>query len=454
MAAPSNPKSLQSNGSHRVRRVVIFALLTMALLVTQNVTSYVLKRNEANADAMRQRASEAKLAAAVVEGRLARMTDLATSLSTRVAFSTLVADGKWDEAVQIMIGVPASFKDVDRIFLADSKGTLMVDYPALEGTRGRDFSYRDWYQGVSKEWKPYVSEAYTRAALPAINVVAVAAPIRRPQTAEVVGILVLQIPLHRVGGWSSEFDFGPDSTVSVIDANGHSISARASAPSAIADLSGDPQVQAAIGGKSGVEVVATQGGQSELVAYAGVRERGWGIVIRQPVGAASAHELEEARNDALADLLFLVLFLPLAFMMIQAARRYERSRQALQLVFAGADGALVLIDARGVVTSWSIRMEVLTGWSEQEALGKPLNSLLLMTQGPYGEEGDAFVHEAMRNGGVRVAMPDTQLVRKDGTVLPVVAEAGAMTDDDGKVSGVAVVFREDANLPKSPKQKK
>jgi hypothetical protein len=60
-----------------------------------------------------------------------------------------------------------AFKDfpyIERISLFDSYGVFWTATsltPEISAAVGKDFSYRDYYQGVSKNWKPYVAEYKT-----------------------------------------------------------------------------------------------------------------------------------------------------------------------------------------------------------------------------------------------------------------------------------------------------
>jgi hypothetical protein len=42
-------------------------------------------------------------------------------------------------------------------FLAKPDSTVWVNYPVDRQVMNRDLSYRDWYKGVSREWKAYIS---------------------------------------------------------------------------------------------------------------------------------------------------------------------------------------------------------------------------------------------------------------------------------------------------------
>ena len=41
--------------------------------------------------------------------------------------------------------------------MASPGGVLLADYPHDPLVIGKDFSYRDWYKGVSRKWQPYVA---------------------------------------------------------------------------------------------------------------------------------------------------------------------------------------------------------------------------------------------------------------------------------------------------------
>jgi signal transduction histidine kinase/CheY-like chemotaxis protein len=80
---------------------------------------------------------------------------------------------------------------MERVFITSPKGILLADYPAEPTVLGKDFSQRDYYRGVSRNWKPYISEFFQRDAPPHQNVFSIAVPIRSDAD-DVIGILVMQ----------------------------------------------------------------------------------------------------------------------------------------------------------------------------------------------------------------------------------------------------------------------
>jgi len=241
-----------------------------------------------------RRLALAQLAATTFSERLDRAADLAVSLATRVRFAELVGARSWDSAAAILRAVPEEFPYVERLFLADRAGNLMADVPRLEGVRGRNFSEREWYRGVTRDWKTTVSPVYRRTARPQRDVIAVATPVPAPGTGETAGILVMQIALDVFFGWAHEVDLPPSVVLRVVDSKGQT-----------AYASGAPVRE------------------EPLRAFVQAKH-GWGVVIEQPAADAFA-----ARDAQLA-LVKLAYGLMAAFLLTAAwlGLRIARSRSA------------------------------------------------------------------------------------------------------------------------------
>jgi PAS domain S-box-containing protein len=69
---------------------------------------------------------------------------------------------KWDSAgiARHMVNLKENNDEIDRVFVTDTKGILRFNYPHFKESIGVDLSYRDWYKGVSREWKHYVSTVF------------------------------------------------------------------------------------------------------------------------------------------------------------------------------------------------------------------------------------------------------------------------------------------------------
>ena len=81
----------------------------------------------------------AYLAAATLSEKFARLTDIGIALASRVLLPGLIGAGRWVEAGAIMKNVTEDFPFIDRVFLADPGGILMLeeDYAGKLDDEGR-----------------------------------------------------------------------------------------------------------------------------------------------------------------------------------------------------------------------------------------------------------------------------------------------------------------------------
>jgi signal transduction histidine kinase len=272
------------------RRFWLAAFLAAAVLAIAGVSAhrYVALERELTDTALAREASLAALAATILSEKFERLVDIGVSLATRVRFQRLIASERWVEAAQILRRVPEDFEFLDRVFIADTGGTLMADTPELPGVRGTNFAHRDWYKGISRDWKPYVSRLYRRTAAPRRDVIAVSVPIRGAD-GKVAGLLVLQVKLETFFEWARHIDAGPEDRVLVVDGAGRAAFDSMAPMTGLAEL--PPVLPAAhwqVRGSPGAEIVPdAAGGEPTLRSFAPAAH-GWGVVILQPARAAFA----------------------------------------------------------------------------------------------------------------------------------------------------------------------
>jgi signal transduction histidine kinase len=325
-----------ANKNKRIQVAIFLGIVSPVILIA--AFAYNSTYQDLTESALARRKSIASLASTALEQRFNRLTDVGVSLATRVRFRQLVSEEKWDEAIEILKGVREDFPFIDRVFLADPTGTLMADTPALPEVRGKNFSSRDWYRGVSHNWKPYVSDVYQRAAAPRHNVVAAAIPVKAEQE-RIIGILVLQVQLNALVDWSNSIDIGPSGFVYVVDRKGQ-LATHPGLPSSgeILNYSSVPVVQKVLRQQSGIEIMFNPIERDERVAaYAPIPGIGWGVIATESTQTAFAQ-----RNEHLNQLLvrYGVIFLissVLAYIILrtviglkQAEERIETLNHELQ----------------------------------------------------------------------------------------------------------------------------
>lgn len=432
-------------GSRVAARRTLFAvcLVYLVCILVANGYLYVKGRERSIEAIFAQREGVAALGGAVLEESLSRLTDTAVSLSSRVRFSKLVSEGKWVEAVRVMETVPKDFPYVERIFLSDLSGVLRADTPELYGVRGQDFSSRDWYKGVSKEWKPYISEVYTRSAPPQVNVIAVAAPIKT-EDGVAVGVLVMQIRLETLLAWSRDISFGQSATAYFVDNHGQIAAHPAvNLQGSIMDASNRLAVKRALANDSGAMLAVDElTGEEAVIAYAPVKEYGWGVIVEQPSRIALAEHYRATRNTLSIQLIVSALGLLLLAFVSLALSKLALHRQREKAFLQSLGDGLVAIDQNWNILLWNPAATRITGWAHKEAMGKPFREIVRFVRERDRSENILFISEAMLSKSAKIMQEKTVLVRKDGSEVPVGDSAAPILDEAGSVVGAIIVFRD------------
>jgi signal transduction histidine kinase len=302
----------------------LIALLVAGLVVFA-ARYYASVHTDLTEVAIARRAAVAQLAAATLSERLDRMVDVGVSLATRVRFAELVAAGQWEAAAQIMKSVPDNLRFVERLALFDVRGNAMAGTPEVDASlKGRNFAHREWYQGVSREWKPYVSGIYRRTGSPQRAIFAVAVPVL-DRTGAPAGILQMQVQLEHFFDWAQAIDVGAGGIVHVVDARGAvAFESGKPPPAAVVDLSAHPAVARLLAGRSGVEVLPGPDGDERVYAYMPGR-RGWDVVVEQRAASAFAARDAQLRFVRLVYATLAAFLLAAGWLGLLELRRARRS---------------------------------------------------------------------------------------------------------------------------------
>lgn len=291
-----------------------------------SVGTYLInaKYDDLTKSAFSNKQAIASLAATTMHEKLGRTIDIGTALATRVQFGKLVDSGQWDEAIKIMEGIPKSFPFIDTISIFNPRGVLEALTPSTPETStavGKDFSDQDYYQGVSKNWKPYVSEAFNNAVGPKFGFTAIAIPIKSDPDAKIIGVLVLGIRLDTLITWSKNLDVGLGGVINIVDQRGQLVSNSTVSPDGkIVDYSSVPSVQKVLNGERGIEVLFNPVENKEmLTAYEPIPDYGWGITVTQPASSAFAERDRSVRND-IALWVFIIISLELGIFFLLRSR--------------------------------------------------------------------------------------------------------------------------------------
>jgi PAS domain S-box-containing protein len=118
------------------------------------------------------------------------------------------------------------------------------------------------------------------------------------------------------------------------------------------------------------------------------------------------------------------------------------SRDLLHTTLTSIGDAVVATDEAGRVTFLNGVAENLTGWTQAQAEGRPLQEVLRIVNEETRRPVESPVDKALR-GGVIVGMANhTVLISRDGVERPIDDSAAPIRNSQGKIVGVVLVFRD------------
>jgi len=126
----------------------------------------------------------------------------------------------------------------------------------------------------------------------------------------------------------------------------------------------------------------------------------------------------------------------------RSRRRLETSRGLLTVTLGSIGDAVISTDREGRVKFLNAEAERLTGWTAQEALDQPLNSVFKIIDEQSGQPVESPVDKVLVLGMVVGLANSTVLITKDGREIPIDSSAAPMRQADGKVHGVVLVCRD------------
>ena len=105
------------------------------------------------------------------------------------------------------------------------------------------------------------------------------------------------------------------------------------------------------------------------------------------------------------------------------------------------DGVMVVDRAQRIMIFNEVA-EKITGYKAAEVRNRPYREILKLVLESTGEASDDFVARAMRSNQVTTMTEHSLLIRKDGRSVPVADSAAPLQDDNGRVMGCVVIFRD------------
>jgi PAS domain S-box-containing protein len=160
-----------------------------------------------------------------------------------------------------------------------------------------------------------------------------------------------------------------------------------------------------------------------------------------PRGTILAWSVKDATGAA-AYLLTCGLIIGIGEAMRAAQARAHRRGELMRVTLSSIGDAVIVTDIEGRVASLNAVAETLTGWTTQEAAGRPLDEVFHIvneaTRAPVANPA----LRALREGTAVGLANHTVLIARDGTEQTIDDSAAPIRAEDGAVSGSVLIFRD------------
>ena len=400
--------------------VALLAIATMgplALLSTLSVNSVYSTLTAASQERL---TDSNALAAVYVATQMKALTTLEDSYAHRLSLVSALKDGNhlnYDGPA-----ILANLQDL-RSVQPDTKFAAIIDPAAFfwlnqdppqpQTSYGKSAITKDWYIGVTRVGKAYVSSAYLSGSAGAPLVIAIADPIwadgRYAPKGTRIGVLVVGYDMTAAQRLFSDFARTQGVQMQVTDQNGVTVAQSGSIPTTIVyDKSAG--VAAALAGRNSFGRAAIQG-QDSFTAYSPVDGIGWTVVTSLPASVALA-DANRLRSYVVAITIVLLALLASTKLILLVVLR---DRQAAHAALAGSNIRLEQrVKARTSELEASNRELEAFSYSVSHDLRSPLRSI------------DGFSRMVLEENEGRLA-PDS--VRKLGVIQAGAVQMGMLIDD-------------------------
>jgi PAS domain S-box-containing protein/putative nucleotidyltransferase with HDIG domain len=253
------------------------------------------------------------------------------SYASRPSFVDAIQKKDFDQAIIRLKSLSEHHTEIDAPFITDQYGTLWANYPVDRNGYGKNLAHRDWYKGVSRSWRPYISSAYRLIVLEKGLAVAVSVPVFDRKD-NIIGVLSNAQRTTFLTRLIKANKLDPKNNITLLDQEGNII--YSDTIEYEKEITKCPQfslIQKTIGdGKNTLEIPDhLKEGKEEILAFSPIKNIGWTIIVGEEKGAILKSETGDfIKIFTIAFLLFMCMAMVPLF--LQREFRYRKTKELLE----------------------------------------------------------------------------------------------------------------------------
>jgi PAS domain S-box-containing protein len=429
-------------------KIVIIGLVLFLIFSGMTILLSYRHYQETKVQSIKEDQAVSNLISLVTEQNIQKLVKTMESYSNRPLLIQAVQERNVEKVKIHLANLIKNDPDTDILVMSDPAGTLWASYPERPEVMGKNLAYREWYQGISKEWKTYVSDAVLRIVAEKDVAFQIAVPVK-DEAGNVLGIMV---STQRVIGFREmlqRLNFDPGTFANITDRIGNLVySSRFAYDKQITPYPFYFAKEKAITAKNSTVPIkdAYLEGRTRYLTYAPVTGIGWSVFVgrdsRTILMSGLTYYIQTA---AIALLLFVVstgsLFyfrkrvlaqqlqeqLQAEITLRQSEESERETRDYLDKLIGYANAPIIVWDPRFIITRFNHAFEDLTGLKAEEVLGKEIDLLF-----PGDRREECLGHIRQTTGGERWEVIEIPILHRDGSVRTVLWNSATIFSPDGK----------------------
>ena len=137
---------------------------------------------------------------------------------------------------------------------------------------------------------------------------------------------------------------------------------------------------------------------------------------------------------------------------IRIDEQLQAREEDLRITLNSIGDAVIATDKNGAVTRMNPVAERLTGWTLGESAGRPLDEVFNIRSETTGAKVESPVQKVLRDGVVVGLANHTELVSRQGSIVPIADSAAPIRTAAGAILGVVLVFRDQSEERKAERR--
>jgi diguanylate cyclase (GGDEF)-like protein/PAS domain S-box-containing protein len=126
----------------------------------------------------------------------------------------------------------------------------------------------------------------------------------------------------------------------------------------------------------------------------------------------------------------------------QIEQKLYQEKVRAEITLNSIGDAVLCTDMNGNINYLNIAAEKMTGWVRDDAYGLPISEVFKIINGVTRKHDQNPVEMVLQNNQPRGLNPDTILIRRDGSEVPIEDSASPIHDGHGNLTGAVVVFHD------------